>query len=269
MSNIFNFSRFGKMLEWDLKNIIRTWGLSFLTVIAIPFIIEIFVIGSHIVLGSPDAIQCSQEARLSVFIGILCAFCTFFPAIAYGFVTDKKLGSRYVLLPASVTEKFISMLFCSLVIVPAALVGGYLISDGILSIVGLNQGDSLAKCIINNASISSGDDITFNLLGVVYMGFTINMLTFLLGALWFKYKKVAKTILAIFALNVVFWSVAATFFNQVAFDTEFLENLLERFLMMDVSNMELVINLVLYSYFLVGFSVLGALVFWRLKTVKH
>lgn len=268
MSNIFNFSRFGKMLEWDLKNIIRTWGISFLTVIAIPFIIEIFVIGSHIVSGSPDAIQCSQEARLFAFIGILCAFCTFFPAVAYGFVTDKKLGSRYVLLPASVTEKFISMLLCSLVIVPAALVCGYLISDGILSIVGLNQGDSLAKCIINNASIS-GDDITVNLLGVVYMGFTINMLTFLLGALWFKYKKVAKTILAIFALNVVFWSVAATFFNQIDFDTEFFRNHLAGFLMMDVNNMELVINLVLYSYFLVGFSVLGALVFWRLKTVKH
>lgn len=275
-SDILNFKRFGKYLSSDLRACISNFGITFCISACAPVILYFFYgIFHQLLFGQWDAV--SLGVRLVVFIAVLMVFCIAFPVTCYGKVTDKRAGSQFLMIPVSSFEKTASMLIIGCIIAPAAFVACYGALDALICLL-----DSRGGCAILSFSylqelkdsVLTTSDFPEDYAGsfsvvmnpMLYVDDLVNVvLIFLLGALYFKTGKVSKTILVIIALNAVFSIVAIPVIvgigEAAVRDTRVIFERLEWFLrhpgLADTIS-DTVINLAL-----------AALIFFRVKTIKH
>lgn len=223
MSDIFNFGRFGKYFAYDIKS---RWAeqRTFLLIMAllpvIFYLIYMFISavfhGELLSLFAGGSIsRPGIDARAGVFIGAAFLFLLLFPSLSYGFITDKAKGSAWLELPASRLEKFASMMLVCLVVIPVSFFVVYLVSDAVVCLLDRNCGLSLLNAWatewrpnafqgnFNGSEVQLGA----NGLWLVIAAILGNVSFFLLGALVFKRKKVGKTILVIFALDIVIFTI--------------------------------------------------------------
>ena len=80
------------------------------------FVVQIF---SYIFDGS--FIQDATAVRITSLSIALMVVILAAPSKIYGRLTDRRAGKNFVLLPASVTEKFVSMMLILLVVLPVCL----------------------------------------------------------------------------------------------------------------------------------------------------
>ena len=291
--DIFNFKRFGKYFVSDLKTCADNYGLSMLTTtILLPAVIYLLRVGIHALAYSswegPEV-----GLRLFCFAFALMLIVTIMPVKCYGKLTDKQYGSFWLMVPASGLEKFLSMFIMTCLIAPLTGTALFIGMDTLMCAIDPTCGKSIiagAKDLLNilaemgNLKMNVGfesipledpevigrmlDNITSPWLWVdEIFGIT---LPFLLGAIYFKNNKIAKTCLALVGLSMALSMISAPLTAGVASDiiTNSIENpdaalnalsdkYLKNMVLIDVIS-DTVFNIALITG-----------IWFRIKTLKH
>src|SRR5574344_1578545 len=261
MSDFFNFNRFQKVFNYDFKNNISNFGLSALLLACGPLFcyaiasVMSFLLAHYTWMGGPVL-----SARIGCFVAISICFLLMFPSKVYGFITDKRAGSSYLMIPASSFEKFISMMLNVLIIFPVFYFALYIGLDYLLCLVDHSCGNSLlvaAQKASSDLYLATNWFLNVSIFRCIISLFEV-LLAFLLGAIYFQKRKISGVILVYIALSIVLSSLMFTYFGatNLRFD-----------------------DMVIYkyaSYMWISETVqiritLGVMtcVFFRVKTIKH
>ena len=134
MDSIFSFKRFVKYLGYDIVNAKNYFGLSLLICGLMPAIVYlVFALFSLVFTGNVQGgggFSQITSICISLVVVILC-----FPAKVYGSVTERRAGSSWTLLPASVFEKWLSMLVVCCMVLPLCFGVLFFGVDGIMSLI--------------------------------------------------------------------------------------------------------------------------------------
>ena len=231
-NDIFNFRRFGKYFATDIRTGWANYGLSLMTIsLVIPIVLYIVLTAFNLLLTSewdgPDI-----GFRFFAFcVAVFCIVVTM-PVKCYGKITEKQYGSFWLTLPASRLEKFFSMFLMTCIIVPVTGIAIYFCMDALICALDHTCGNNLVAAGIDFIR-NMGDmkEMTMNLVDeqvtieeaalaqnimgqlnspLLYIDEIFGItLPFLLGAVYFKNGKTAKTILVLFAFSTAF-SIAIT-----------------------------------------------------------
>ena len=275
MKDSFNANRFGKYLLYDLKARWSDLGIFFLVFALFPFIFYlIYMLFGTLGANSLGAIFTGERidgpsliVRFSTFAVTTGLFVILFPARAYGFITEKKAGSDYLMLPASRAEKFTSMMLISLVVIPVAFVAIYFISDWLLCLLDKTCGNSMLLTNLNDLGSNAEVLIVGNGIPLLLATMAESIVIFLLGSLIFKKWKVGYTIIALFAINMVLSIIMGMVFGNL--NPENFAQFMEKRMTKLADNLELYINLWIDAalIFLVGGC--GIWSWFRLKKQQH
>ena len=218
-SNTFDFKRFGSYIASDARNCIANFGLSAILISCAGVITYLAVTLFNLIFNG-EWMSSGQALRLFVFCMAMIVMVTSMPVKCYGRLTEKKAGSSWLMIPASRTEKFASMVILNCIAIPLIMATAYLLLDWIICTIDPSCGKSLIFglrelwFIVMETSIDSGDisvmlpdmEQFVHQIGnpLLYMDDTIMlMLIFLLGAIVFKKAKTSKTILAFIIISTI------------------------------------------------------------------
>ena len=279
MNANFDTKRFGKYLCFDLRNLWANYGLSLLLIGGIPVITYLLYYLVGLITGSfANVVPPSAGLRAGLFaIGLVVLVLTF-PVRQYGMLTEKRYGSDWLLIPCSRLEKYISMLLLALVVVPFLYMIIFFGTDALLSLVAPGYGEPLVSFRPNEMLYGSnagvyldGGKMPFALgangFWFLWTGIIDWMLVFLLGALCFRRRKAAKTIVcmiglalvASFLISLLVQYVGPDYFERWFDDPEELLN----------RDLGMFINVRMWIRNIVVIGGLGAAIWFRLKTLKH
>ena len=270
MDRTFDIRRFGRYLAWDLRNARNNAGFSLLVYGVTPiFIFAFYQICSLVFNGGTSPFGLTP--RLVCIFALIVLSAMMLPSRLYGRVTDRRYGTEFLLLPASTFEKFLSMVVIAGIVLPLCMSVLLLVSDSLLALCfpGL-YGDALI-CMDNGVffgldALGGDDSVTFNFFLIMAMSWWTNLLVFILGAIFFKRSKVAKTILTYFLVSSVF-GVAFSAIMLCASENPDAADMIGS--MDDLQDLMSVLNwMVNIWYFLVSAVLLG-LIYLRLRTIKH
>lgn len=291
-TDIFNFRRFGKYFASDIKTCWANFGLSLLTIsLIVPVILYVVLTAFNLILTSSWN---GPDMGIRTFAFCLAMFCIVvtMPVKCYGRITEKQYGSFWLTLPASRLEKFISMFIMTCIIVPLAGIVIYLGMDAVICALDHTCGNNLFTGGVELIrKMHDAQEITFNLMDGqmtvedaaiaqqvvsqistpwIYMDEIFGItLPFLLGAVFFKKGKTAKTILALFAISTATsiimtpfltdWVVEITNANNAGtlMDSFFNNGLFKNLVLLDTIS-DAAINIAM----LTG-------IWFRIKTLKH
>ena len=267
MSNIFDINRFWNFLLYDLRRARNNYGISMLLLGLTPVIVYMVVEFFSLIFGNgvaelPDELKFAALSVSSVVILLG------FGSKVYGQLTEKRAGSDYLMIPASTTEKWISLFLVTCVAAPVVLGVLFFASDGLMGLLfpnsyGTRLFDSDFIHGIHNGFIGT-DEFSFNLGALLTLEWMNNILTFTLGAICFKKAKVAKTLFCVFALGMVLSLVLAIFAGSGNLDIDLL---VDRF-----DSPARAANAINWYFNISGFGVLALLlggIFYRLRTIQH
>ena len=272
-NDIFNLRRFTNYLLADGRSCFSNFGLDLLVYTFSGLGLYLFLSIFHL-FGLFKFMSYTNLTSGVVFgFMAICVFATM-GTKCYGYVTDKRSGSLYTLLPVSVLEKTFSIIIWSLVI-PLLFVFSYLGIDWILSSLDSSYGLSLIESffglrnefsLLIQEAATEGFDFNFISNPLIYLDdFLYSVLIFVLGALVFKKNKVAKTILTIIAVCMVFSGFAGVIFSQLFMHAD-------EFIMSDSQQLKIFTDhLVLWDTISDQIVLLGIslAIFFRIKTIKH
>lgn len=213
MNQTFSFQRFWTYFKYDLTQMWRNHSKAAILIGGASAIFYVLWVMFSLVFtqewNTPPI-----SARAVVFV-IAFAILELYQVRTYGHLTDKKEGSAWLMIPASRTEKFISMLIVSLVVVPVLFVVVYLLIDGFLSLVDPTYGKALvtgfsgayAQFLNALSQINNETSIQFTPSSLVFpavVSYFCNFLYFLLCGICFKRNKLVGAIAILFGLSTVF-----------------------------------------------------------------
>lgn len=214
-NEVFNMNRLGRYLVTDVKNAIARYGISLL-VIATVSLTGYLLVGFFTMIVGAGWQSMPVAGRLFMMVLSFIVLTISAPAKIYGFITDKKEGSSFLMVPASSLEKTISMILVCCVILPFAFFAVYLSLDQIVCLFDAKCGDSLIVAINNGQNILTDAFVRisresnnivpdYSSLATPWMYFddvAQGFLIFLLGALIFKSSKPAKTVGSLILISI-------------------------------------------------------------------
>ena len=206
-NDVLNMNRFGRYLVTDIKSAISRYGISLLVMATIS-------VTGYLLAGFFTMIVGNGWHSLGIAGRFMMMAITFFvltlsaPAKIYGFITDKKEGSSFLMIPASSLEKTISMILVCCVILPLVFFAVYMSLDQIICLIDNRCGDSIIIAINNSRELlldafqrisreTQNYIPDYSSLSSPWMyvdDLAQGFLVFLLGALIFKSSKPAKTV---------------------------------------------------------------------------
>lgn len=258
MNDILNINRASRLIAFDFRRILRNYGLSALVISLLPFICTFIYGFLAMVFGEGWAHPGIGSRALMAFVFVAMMVLSL-PVSAYGFITDRRAGSSYLMIPASTVEKFISIILNAVVIFPVLMCAVFLLSDSLLVVTGLAGGDYLFSGISDWDAFGVtdfGSELSSILITGGCFSLVNNLLFFLLGGLFFKRTKVVKTILVILGLQILSTTFIAPFANAID------ESVSLSAFWADARVWFWVINIV-------EILVLDILIYLRVKTLKH
>lgn len=270
MNKTFSPSRFGKYFLHDLVTAKNRFLISGLILGFMPVIVfAINTLINRLVTGNWVTYNHLGNQVLSCCIAIFVAGMVF-PTKMYGDLTERRAGSAWLLMPASSFEKWLSMILICLLVVPVLLGALLLGSDAALSaIFPQNYGRSLVYWLFNvNSLLSdrSGLEIEFNIPLIIFYEWTGAILPFLLGAIFFKKSKVAKTFLSLMLLGFVFSTLSMLLIGNVNIDMNDMQMAAQS---AGLKRLIDKLNLLMNAFSLGYIAVLLGLIFLRIKTLKQ
>lgn len=208
MNNASRLGRFGRYFTYDLRRAWYSCGFSALCVGILPLIGYLFGLAFYLI-GFMDHMPTNSLTMTFVPIATII-YILVFPVKLYGEITDRRIGSNFLMIPASTGAKFASMVIILLVVLPVALSVLFICSDLILSLIP-SYGGSLFSSLpssdipgLKETVFSKGMTLSDNLIATTTLEQAANfILFFTLGALIFKKKKTGKTILSYIAIMSV------------------------------------------------------------------
>lgn len=283
MNEIFNINRFWKYLVSEIKSVAGKYGIVLLVTSLSPIILYLTLGLGSVLLGRADGWYSAEWGwRLGLLFCVAIGLVISMPANCFGHITDKRAGSSWLMIPASTFEKTLGILIVGCILMPAVFMLLYFSVDAIICAIDPNCGNSLVyywhnlKEMIRMEFLEDpdvvGSDMEASIVSFLDL-FTNNwfyieqivysILTFIVGALYFKKNKAVKTIGVLFVLQIAMSFAAMPFgvslehrILQVGNETamaEFLENIA---IWSRVWNWCLIVGLSVWIYF-------------RLKTIKH
>ncbi len=271
MNNILDFKRFGNYFAYDIRRAGNNYGISLLVLGLMPVILFIIHLLVWLLRGAATdtPYSMSGESKIIVFGIVLFVAAVSAGVKIYGSTTDKRSGSDFLMLPASTTEKWLSMVLMVCVVVPVALLVLTLASDALLNwLFPSIYGDGIVSSITGSDwshLTGSNKDFSVNLPAILFLGWSGCALTFTLGGLFFKKAKVAKTFLFLFALGTVLSMLAfvAAKFGLGDSISKFVDDINDPASAVDAFNWMLnIFNIITIGGLLV-------LTWLRLRTIKH
>ena len=214
MNTNFDFSRFKKVIVYDYHQYIHRFGVVMAVLIGLFTVLvwlssfsfsswtNSFMIGEEMP-GIPPILRYTSISYgfwIAVFIA---------PAWLYGFINMKKDGPQYATLPATYLEKFISILFYTLIVTPVVFMAGSCVVDILLTLLPwggykefiwqMSMSEYLEEAIAFNYMDIYGNWLWFfSLISIL----SSSSLMFFTSTI-FKKHKVAKTTAIIFLLGFV------------------------------------------------------------------
>lgn len=212
MSEVFNFQRFWTYFKYDLKQMWRNHSKAAILIGGTSALFYIVWVMFSLVFFQKWSSPMVEMRMVVLFLAF--AVLEFYQAHTYGYLTEKKAGSAWLMVPASRTEKFVSMLLMTLVVIPILFFAVYFLIDGFLSLVDPTYGKALAsgffgtysKMIEAVSGIGNASPIHFTPASLVFpllVGFCCNFLYFLLCGICFKKNKIVIAIAILFGLSTV------------------------------------------------------------------
>ena len=215
-TDVLNMNRFGRYLVSDIKNAIARYGVSLL-VMATMSLTAYLLAGFFTLIVGEGWHSLGMVGRAAVLGITFLVLVISAPAKIYGFVTDKKDGSDFLMVPASTLEKTLSMIIVCCIMLPFVFFAVYLSLDQIICLLDRGCGQSLIGAFIENRAnfmetFNSLNTVSSNVLPDMeavtswwmYIDDTIEyFLIFLLGAIVFKTSKPAKTIGTLIIISIV------------------------------------------------------------------
>lgn len=279
MNNTFSASRFGKYFLYDMRRWAASYGPTLLLMSAAPVILYVLV-GVYSLLFGLHWDTPGETTRIIVGCVVAYIMVLTYPSSVYGYVTEKRAGSMFIMIPASVFEKTLSMILNTVLIVPLAFAAVYLSLDALVCLVDGTCGGTLFGCAAKgiNALVTfafaSDAPIRVSLVSV-YLHAVISTLFFLLAALFFKKHKILYPLLIVIGLQMVFSMLLGIFFTSGLIDydnmIDWVGRLAEQYAL-DPDFMNWAIPVYNIVSTILNFAVFGAFcvaVFFRVKTIKH
>ena len=273
MNNVFNLKRFGKYYSYDFNNAVGNFGVSALVIGLLPLILLVFfVIFSLVFTGHVTELPLPVKIMtfgIVVLVVILSA-----PVKLYGRVTERKAGTDWLMIPASSFEKFLSMAIMLCIVLPVVVFGLFVACDLLLgALMPSTYGASMVTLLKENIDVISGmaDEASWAVTTTggsiisLWAGWCASILAFGLGAICFKKGKAAKTILCIFALEVLLSLILVIVFKGLDLGQilpGFFDNL-------TAGKTEFWINFLINAFYFVVVGGLLTAIFFRVKTIKQ
>ena len=281
MNNSFSTHRFWNYFLFDLKTLRGNIGMMVLLMGLAPIIFYVFyMLFGNLFDGDFFSKLLTEQrmkgpslgARIGVFVAVTFIFSILFPSRAYGFITEKKAGSSWLLLPASRSEKFISMLLCTLVAVPAVFFLLYFCSDWFVCFFYRTCGYPLLTMNLNGENglfsfIGDGPVLVANGFWILYVFVAQNIAAFLLGGLLFRKWKVVGTIAALFGLNTLATVFMSMLIGNV--DFEHLGEKIAQWVCTHADSINFWLNGLINLKVGLILAACGVGIWFRLKSIKH
>ena len=230
MSDTFNFQRFGRYFRFDIS---RMWRNNTKTAVLLGCgsVITVLIVGLFGLLFDFQWHTANDPFR---FFGFL--FCLgvleLLMAKTYGFVTDRKEGSDFLMIPASTLEKWLSMLLICLVVIPVLFLLTYGIVDGFVCAILPGAGHPLYWWVgegisgirdgfaeLNAGLAAKQIPLQYSLGSIIVptiVGACCNYLFFLLCGLIFKRHKILNAILVMMIVTSIFSLIAPHILPDIA-----------------------------------------------------
>lgn len=261
MNNIFDIKRFGNYFLYDLRRAKNNYGISLLIMGLTPVLLLVI----HVLLSllSGNGVNPMGDATkeggivvilLSVMIGAGVKL--------YGFLTEKRAGSDFLMFPASTFEKWLSIVLMVCIIIPAVILALLFASDFILSLVlpGLYGGRAFDQDLVNISQAFETEGVTINYGAIIFISWCQNVLFFTLGAILFKNAKVAKSLLCMMGIGMLLSTILVIIVgHRVDFDISELS----------LDFPEKAINWAASIWYAVSTGLLLWGIWYRLRTLKH
>jgi hypothetical protein len=141
MNETFNSSRFWTYFKYDLKQMWRNHSKAAILIGGASAIF--YVIWLLFSLVFTQQWNTPPIAARVVILVIAFAILELYQVRTYGYLTEKKAGSAWLMIPASKAEKYVSMLLVTLVVIPLLFFAVYFLIDGFLALVDPTYGQAL------------------------------------------------------------------------------------------------------------------------------
>lgn len=272
MSNFFNIRRAANFFVYDLKSAKNNFLLSLVICGLTPAICFAIAMVISLISKQNPAEFSSPVQFMSIFVGIVMAFVSF-PAKQYGGLTEKRYGSDWLMLPASTFEKWLSIVLVSCVVFPVCLFALMLSCDWLLSVI---FPSCYPNAIISSGLFASlerigGDAADFseymphiNFTREFIIDFSYSVLYFVLGAVFFKQSKFAKSLLVLFGLSALMSFIMIAVFGSSS-GKEYI-SMFENGNISNFINDTMVLSHIIDT---LAFVLVGGGLYLRIRTLKH
>lgn len=191
MNNKFDLKRFGQVVAEDWRLYFRRFGITLIVWTCLPIVLWITSLVFEI--------EIDPEVRSGFIFAFIAATVMTVPAIMYGKANLSRDGVSFAMLPATSTEKFLSMvLYCSIVTPLFCGLGAWLV-DTLMTLLpfgGFKAYVTIPKTELLGYAIFS-----------MILAFFMESSIFMLGNMIFKKRKTGKTfawlLLILFVLTLI------------------------------------------------------------------
>ena len=212
MNETFDFKRFWTYFKYDLKQMWRNHSKAAIMIGGASAIFYVIWVLCSLVFAQHWSSPIIY-ARIGVFF-LAFTILELYMVRAYGYLTEKKAGSAWLMVPASKAEKFVSMILMVCIVIPLLFFVAYALIDGFLALVDPTYGQALisggvgaySKLIEGISAINSESMITFSPASLIFLaiiGLFCNFLYFHLCGICFKKNKLVGAIAILFGLSLV------------------------------------------------------------------
>ena len=230
MNEIFDFKRFWTYFKYDLKQMWRNHSKAAILIGGAAAIFYVIWVLFSLVFTQTWHTP-PIEARIMV-LGLGFAILEFYQVRTYGHLTEKKAGSAWLMIPASKTEKFVSMVLMTIIVLPLLFFVVYFLIDGFLALVDPTYGKALIvggigayTDMVNALSeLSAESPILFTPSSFIFPGIVgvfCNFLYFLLCGICFKKNKLVGAIAILFGLSLVLSLLTGIFVPRIFTNIDF------------------------------------------------
>jgi len=269
MNNVFDIKRFGNYFLYDLRRAKNNYGLSLLLLGLMPVIVFAFIQFINLIRARGFADANEALPYMAFFVAFTVVLLGAGAKI-YGFVTEKKAGTDFLMLPASTLEKWLSLVLMVCVVLPVVFGVLFFGSDALLALFFPNAyGDSLLSTGSGLSREVFGtlqeEGVSINFPAILFLSWCENILTFTLGAVCFKKAKVPKTLLCVMGVGIILSTLSVIFLGTGHIG---IEELFEN----HMNNPEQAVGTINWLFSIIYIVVIGGLLgglYYRLRTIKH
>lgn len=275
VNETFDSKRFGRYFRYDLSQFWHNNGKAALLLGFLSVITYLLWVGGCLVFTGTW--QAPSVGMRLLFFSLGFIVLVFYQTRTYGYLTEKRAGQSWLMLPASTLEKFISMMIITILVIPFAYILSYLALDSIIGLVDPTAGglivssasgvlDGLGKAL----SAASEEGLQINVMAFalpLLLQFVLNMLYFLLCGICFKKWKILGGIGVVMGLQMVFTPIVSSlvykYWTPILTEQSFNED--------PIQSLSIVNGMINYATITNAVVViaLAVAIYYRLKTLKH